>query len=69
MSGDKTALFRNGRDLRDVKLSEPTNVEELLACARHGDTLHNIPEAQTHSSDDVLRTVREQLVTGQCVPV
>jgi hypothetical protein len=69
VNSDKVALFRNGLDLRDVRLTSPERTDELLQFARKGDTLHNIPELLTHSSEDVLRCVKLQLETGHFVPV
>lgn len=67
--GDRVAIFRDGRDFRDLILRKPEQVEELMKYARHGDSLHNIPEEMTHSSNDVMRVVRNQLHEGTCVHV
>jgi hypothetical protein len=63
------ALFRNGRDLRDVRLCKEDQVEGLLVYARSGDTLHTIPEEMTHTAVDVMNTVRAQLTSGKFVPI
>lgn len=63
------ALFRNGRDLRDVRLCNEDAVEGLLVFARSGDTLHTISEAMTHTAIDVMNTVYNQLADGHFVAV
>ena len=59
------ALYRKGRDLRQVKCVKDSNMEQLLQFAMPGDTIHSIPDDMTHTSDDVLRVIENQLSTSQ----
>lgn len=58
------ALFRGGRDLRQYRMVEESNVDKLFTFAHTGDTLHRIPEEFTHKAADVLGIVQEQLALG-----
>ena len=66
---NQVALFRSGRDLRQVKLVPVDRAAELIDYARAGDTLHSIPEDMSHTSSDVLRCIYNNLEVGYFTPV
>lgn len=69
MGGDRTALYRGGRDLRQIKTVPVEQAEQLLTFALPGDTLHKIPEEMTHTSGDVMRCIQSNLEVGYFVAV
>ena len=66
---NQVALFRSGRDLRQVKLVPEAEANTLLDFALSGDTIHNIPEEMSHTSSDVLICVQNNLEVGYFVAI